>query len=145
MSLQTYWCLLLFSHTHTHCCLSLYYLVKSGFGLLSLLWRAVCLIFLMSASSCVVCVLTAAERRRRLLRGLRGPLLGGTWTRTVPLVTLPNVSIDGRETCWIAVPNKAGAKTKSGLAGWGWGSFCWQTSSLPCRGDSLMAVRAELI
>lgn len=77
----------------------------------------------MSASSCVVCVLTVVERRRRLLRGLWGPLLGGTWTRTVPLVTLPNVSIDGRETCWIAVPNKAGAKTKSGLAGWGWGEL----------------------
>lgn len=46
------------------------------------------------------------------------PLLGGTWNRTAPLVTVPNVSIDGRETCWIAVPNKAGAKTQSGLAGW---------------------------
>lgn len=145
MSLQTYWRLLLFSHTHTHCCLSLYYLVKSGFGLLSLLWRAVCLIFLMSASSCVVCVLTVVERRRRLLRGLRVPCWEGLgpgpclWSRfqMFPLMGEKHVGSPSQ--------TKPEPKLNQAWPAGGGGSFCWQASSLPCRSDSLMAVRAELI
>lgn len=56
---------------------------------------------------------------QRLLRGPAAPLLGATWTGTTALVMLPNVSIDGRETCWTPfpkeiLPNTAGAKTQSG-------------------------------
>lgn len=51
---------------------------------------------------------------QRLLRGPCGPLLGTTWTGTMPLVTLPNVSIDGREMCWTAFQKEDPPPKQSG-------------------------------
>lgn len=48
----------------------------------------------------------AAEMLQKLLRGPCGPLLGATWTETTPLVMLPNISIDGQDTCWTVFPKE---------------------------------------
>ncbi len=62
----------------------------------------------------------AAEMLQRFLRGLRGPPPGATWTWTMPLVMLPNVSIDeqkhvGCRSQKRILPNTHAAKTQSGL------------------------------
>lgn len=110
------------THTHTLLFVSLLF---GEIGFRSALFIVTSRMSYFSNVSFVLCGLCSHSRREaaQAPEGPPGSLLGGTWTRTVPLVTLPNVSIDGRETCWIAVPNKAGAKTKSGLAGWGWGEL----------------------
>lgn len=110
------------THTHTLLFVSLLF---GEIGFRSALFIVTSRMSYFSNVSFVLCGLCSHSRREaaQAPEGPPGSLLGGTWTRTVPLVTLPNVSIDGRETCWIAVPNKAGAKTKSGLADWGWGEL----------------------
>lgn len=69
--------------------------------------HAVCLLIcLLWPKSCVVCCHRSSRAAEMLLRAPVAPLLGQTWTGTSPLVMLPNVSIDGRETCWTPFPKE---------------------------------------
>lgn len=75
-----------------------------------------------------------------------GPLLGETWIGTMPLVTLPNVSLDGQETCWAPFlkedPPKYSQSQNSirlGVVGERCG-FCWQQNVSCCESDSAVAV-----
>lgn len=88
----------------------------------------------------------AAAMLQKLLRGPRGPLLGQIFG-TLPLVTLPNVPMDGLETCWKRERERGRASETSqdpirlGMMVNVLHQFCWQQDVPGCESCSSRGLR----